>query len=68
MIMTTRDGTCERDYVDVVQLAGAHVSAINKIDSIKKFECINIGSGSGITVLELVNSFKCHRYRDKNEI
>jgi len=53
----TRDGTCERDYVDVVQLGRAHVSAINKIDSIKKFECINIGSGSGITVLELVNSF-----------
>jgi len=53
----TRDGTCERDYVDVVQLSGAHVNAIDNIDSIKGFECINIGSGKGITVLELVNSF-----------
>jgi UDP-glucose 4-epimerase len=51
----TRDGTCIRDFIHVVDLAKAHVAAV--IYNISFLEIFNIGTGKGTTVLELVNIF-----------
>ncbi len=56
----TRDGSCIRDYINVVDLAKAHVYAIDRLISGKNkanYEYFNIGTGDGNTVLELVNAF-----------
>ena len=57
----TPDGTCLRDYIDIVDLAKAHVCAVtrmveNKMD--EPYEIFNIGTGRPVSVLELVNSFQ----------
>lgn len=56
----TEDGTCIRDYIHVVDLAKAHVKAINFLE--KKFEglneAINIGTGKGTSVLEIIQKFE----------
>jgi len=57
----TRDGTAVRDYIDVNDLADAHVKAIQRLlDSKNKsnLEFFNLGSGKGSTVLEIVNAFE----------
>jgi UDP-glucose 4-epimerase len=57
----TPDGTCIRDYINVVDLAKAHVVAINRLinnKNKKNFEIFNIGTGQGSTVLEVINSFE----------
>ncbi len=54
---STRDGTGERDYVHVVDLAQAHVAAVKKVSQ-RDFDVFNIGTGSGTTVLELIEEFK----------
>ena len=58
---STRDGTGIRDYVHVWDLAAAHLAAIRRIDDLltpeKKFEAINLGSGTGTTVRELLEAF-----------
>lgn len=58
----TRDGSGIRDYVHVWDLARAHVLAAEKFDSIfnedTDFMCINLGTGDGVTVFELVNAFE----------
>ena len=57
----TPDGTPIRDYIDVVDLAKAHVVAIDRLlnDKNKKnYEFFNIGTGSGVTVLQLINAFE----------
>ena len=52
----TPDGTCIRDYVHVEDLADAHVSAVEYvINAEPKFSAINIGTGSGSSVLEVMN-------------
>ncbi len=56
----TRDGSCIRDYINVVDLAKAHVVAIDRLLENKNksnYEFFNIGTGNGATVLELINSF-----------
>lgn len=53
----TNDGTCERDFIHVVDLAKAHVKACNKIGKFNNYETFNIGTGNPISVLQLVNSF-----------
>jgi UDP-glucose 4-epimerase len=57
----TPDGTCIRDYIHVVDLAKAHVIALqrllNKLNP-SNFETFNIGTGTGSTVLEVVKSFE----------
>ena len=57
----TPDGSCIRDYINVVDLARAHVVAINRLinstDS-DRFEFFNIGTGDGASVLEVVNTFE----------
>lgn len=54
----TPDGTGLRDYIHVVDLARAHLASIDNFKKLDPFEIINIGSGAGVTVLQLVNSFK----------
>jgi UDP-glucose 4-epimerase len=51
----TIDGTAIRDYIHVVDLAKAHVQAL--ATSLGKYEALNIGTGNGFSVLEVVNTF-----------
>lgn len=57
----TRDGTAVRDYIHVVDLAKAHVVAFERLVSGKNqesFEFFNLGTGTGSTVLEVIQSFE----------
>ncbi len=57
----TPDGTCQRDYIDVVDLAKAHVCAVNRMlegKMEKPYEIFNIGTGKPVSVLELVNAYE----------
>ncbi len=54
----TRDGTGERDYVHVVDLARAHLAAIDFTSKKTGCEAINVGTGRGATVLEMVKAFE----------
>ena len=57
----TPDGTCLRDYIDIVDLAKAHVYAVTRMieGKMKKdVEIFNIGTGRPVSVLELVNAFE----------
>lgn len=57
----TRDGTAVRDYIHVVDLAKAHVAALKRLLENKKaanYEVFNVGTGTGSTVLEVVNAFE----------
>jgi UDP-glucose 4-epimerase len=51
----TRDGTCERDFVDVRDLAQAHVASIRHLQSGGESGPLNLGTGRGTTVNELAN-------------
>ncbi|MDC3244166.1 UDP-glucose 4-epimerase GalE [Amylibacter sp.] len=53
----TIDGTGCRDYIHVVDLAHAHISALNS-KILDNFEVLNVGGGKGTSVLELINSFE----------
>ena len=57
----TPDGSCIRDYINVVDLAKAHVVAIDRIlnnKSAENLEIFNLGTGNGVSVLELINTFE----------
>ena len=54
----TIDGTGVRDYIHVVDLAKGHVAALNKLRDKPGLLQVNLGSGKGISVLELVNAFE----------
>lgn len=57
----TPDGTCLRDYIDVVDLAKAHVAAVDRMTSGKMaehYEIFNVGTGRPVSVLELVTTFE----------
>ena len=54
----TRDGTGERDYIHVMDLAEGHVLALNRVALGNGFECINLGCGRGHTVLEVHAAFE----------
>jgi len=57
----TRDGTCVRDYIHVVDLAKAHVQALNRIlnkNHSKNYDVFNLGTGKGYTVLEVIKIFE----------
>ena len=57
----TPDGSCIRDYINVVDLAKAHVVAIDRILQDKQneqVEVFNIGTGRGLSVLELIHAFE----------
>lgn len=57
----TPDGTCIRDYIHVLDLAEAHVAALqylmNKTET-NYYDVFNIGTGHGVSVMDLVNSFE----------
>ncbi len=54
----TRDGTCERDYIHVEDLAQGHLKALKNIRELKKFQILNLGSGKSTTVKELIEIFE----------
>lgn len=57
----TPDGSCIRDYIDVVDLAKAHVVAMRRMldnEDTDRIEIFNLGTGRGVSVLELINSFE----------
>lgn len=54
----TPDGTGVRDYIHVVDLALAHVAAVERLVNMEPFEVINVGRGAGISVLEIVREFE----------
>lgn len=56
----TIDGTGVRDYIHVMDLARGHLLALNKMlnDDLAGFHAINLGTGKGLSVLELVKAFE----------
>ncbi|MBS1686776.1 MAG: UDP-glucose 4-epimerase GalE [Bacteroidetes bacterium] len=57
----TRDGTCVRDYIHVMDIAHAHTLAIQQLDrdaNAPKYDIYNLGTGNGVTVLEVIQSFE----------
>ena len=54
----TRDGTGERDYIHVMDLAEGHLSALKFIGNQTGWHAFNLGTGNSITVLELVHAFE----------
>lgn len=54
----TPDGTCQRDYLHVVDLAVGHLKALEYADDHIGVEAVNLGTGNGISVLELVHAFE----------
>lgn len=61
----TPDGSCIRDYINVVDLANAHIAAMRRMldadvaeDEERRVETFNIGTGKGLSVLEILNTFE----------
>ena len=54
----TKDGTCIRDYIHVVDLARAHLCAVTKIADTTGIEAYNIGNGKGYSVLDIIHAFE----------
>ena len=57
----TTDGTCVRDYIHVVDLAKAHVVALERLlknKNLENYETFNLGTGTGSSVLEVIQSFE----------
>ena len=57
----THDGTCVRDYIHVVDLAKAHVIALQRLlnkENSEKVEVFNLGTGTGSSVLDVIKSFE----------
>lgn len=54
----TKDGTGVRDYIHVVDLSQGHIKALEKVREIKGVKTYNLGTGSGYSVLDLINRFQ----------
>ena len=57
----TRDGTCVRDYIHVMDIAHAHTLALQYVAhnaEAPKYDIFNLGTGNGVTVLEVINAFE----------
>lgn len=54
----TRDGTGVRDFIHVVDLAKAHLKALDRTVSVKGIDYYNIGTGNGYSVLEIVKAYE----------
>ncbi|MGP8217632.1 MAG: UDP-glucose 4-epimerase GalE [Bacteroidia bacterium] len=57
----TRDGTCIRDYIHVCDVAQAHMSALKYLEkelNAPSFSILNLGTGTGISVMEMVRTFE----------
>ncbi len=58
----TPDGSCIRDFIHVVDLARAHVAAVERMEANKMddvYEVFNVGTGNGHSVMELIRMFEC---------
>ena len=66
----TSDGTCVRDYIHVVDLAEAHVKAMDYLLSQRDgcHEIVNVGTGKGTSVLELVRAFEKENNMELNYV
>ena len=53
----TPDGTCQRDYLHVVDLAVGHLKALEYAENNNGVEAFNLGTGNGVSVMELVHAF-----------
>lgn len=60
----TPDGTGVRDYIHVVDLAKGHLAALRYIENHSGSEAVNLGTGNGVSVLEIVEAFKKASGRD----
>lgn len=60
----TRDGTCIRDYIHVLDLASAHLSALDFLDDNAGAHVFNLGNGNGFTTLEVLETAKRITGRD----
>ncbi len=57
----THDGTGVRDYINVVDLARAHVVAVSRLlggKNKKQYEVFNLGTGKGLSVMDIINTFR----------
>lgn len=54
----THDGTCIRDYIHVLDLSNAHLKALKFCNSFSGHEIFNIGTGRGVSVMELIKTFE----------
>lgn len=54
----TSDGTGVRDYIHVMDLAEGHVAALNNIDTFRKPQIINLGTGRGYSVMEMISALE----------
>ena len=54
----TPDGTGVRDYIHVVDLARGHLAALNRMQALKGVHTWNLGTGRGVSVLEMVRAFE----------
>ena len=54
----TPDGTGVRDYIHVVDLANGHVAALNYLDQNQDLLTVNLGTGHGVSVLEMIRAFE----------
>ena len=54
----TKDGTCIRDFIHVKDIAVGHLASIKLLKDKKIFKIVNLGSGNGYTVLEVVKTFE----------
>ncbi len=54
----TKDGTCRRDYIHVMDLANGHLKAVLYADKHKGVEVFNLGTGNPFSVLEIVHAFE----------
>ncbi len=52
----TKDGTCVRDFLHVLDIAQAHIQALEHLREGRPSDCFNIGTGSGISVKEMVSA------------
>ena len=54
----TKDGTGVRDYIHVVDLARGHVAALGRLSAVEGWEAINLGTGVGYSVLDIVHAYE----------
>ncbi len=54
----TPDGTCQRDYIHVVDLAEGHLKALDHLKTGRGYRAYNLGAGKGYSVLEMISAFE----------
>ena len=64
----TPDGTCIRDYIHVTDLAGAHIKALEYLINNQQSQCLNLGTGKGYSVREVLDTAKEITAKTINEV